>query len=342
LHISKLNQLEGNMKPLALSIARLIALPMVAFLASCGGGGGSSTGVSASTSYTAVAMAGELLTYTIDTTNLTYSYTITDSQYGLTGTTGSGTLVHNIDGTYSPSGISNAKLAILPNGLILGAIRVTLNGTPTSIPIIGMTHLVTEINSGAATYNFVQRSCLSGICGAAYGTFQISSTGTWTFCPSGNLTTGCSGSTNSGTLNSLGNGKWQVMNGATDIGTAIMLNSSGQRIVMLDLKDTRMGGFGVGLLVGSSQQSMNVAMTNGTWVTASTTGNWGIFSASGNQFSYITVNGMASNVMTTFSADSPWTGVYTAASGGHGVLAGNGIYIFENTGGYVEIGVKIN
>ncbi|MDH5331045.1 MAG: hypothetical protein OEW27_13950, partial [Aquincola sp.] len=64
-----------------------IALALVA--ASCGGGGSSAAG----TTYSSVAMAGELIDYTIDTTALTYSYTITESQFGLTGTTGSGTLV---------------------------------------------------------------------------------------------------------------------------------------------------------------------------------------------------------------------------------------------------------
>ena len=99
-------------------------------LSACGGGGGSTPAASTTstsatataTSFTTVAMAGELLTYTVDTTKLTYSYTITASQYGLTGKSGSGTLTLNSDGTYSPSGITNAKVVVLPNGLLLGAI----------------------------------------------------------------------------------------------------------------------------------------------------------------------------------------------------------------------------
>lgn len=341
---------ERAMKKLAASIARVVAFPIVLLLAGCGGsGGGSSTPAAATTtttatptSYTSAAMAGELLTYTLDTTNLTYSYTITDSQYGLTGKTGSGTLVKNSDGTYSPAGISNAKIAVLPNGLLLGAIRETINGTLTTIPIYGMSNPVTDLASGAATYNFVQRSCLSGVCTSYYGTFQISATGTWTSCPSGNLTTGCSGTTNSGTLNSLGSGKWQVLSGATDIGTAIMNNSSGQNVAILDLKDTRAGGFGVGVLVGSSQLSINATQTNGTWVAASTTGQWGTFSASGSNISYSMVNGLPSTATTTLTFDSPWTGMGTTTSGGHGLLAGTGVYLFENTGGYAEMGIKIN
>lgn len=309
-------------------------------VAACGGSGGASTGVPA-TSYTAAALAGELLTYKLDTTNLTYSYTITESQYGLTGKTGAGTLIHNSDGTYSPSGISNAKVAILPNGLLLGAIRETINGSLTAIPIVGMSNPVTTLN--LSTYNYVQRSCLSGSCGSGYGTFQITAAGTWISCPSGNLTTGCLGTTNSGTLNSLGGGMWQVMDAtSTNIGTAIMLSSGGQKVVFIDLKDTRIGGFGVGLLVGSSQQSITTAQTNGTWVASSTTGLNATFTASGNLLNYQTINGAPSTATSTFTSNTPWAGIATTPSGGYGLLAGSGVYAYENAGGYAEIGVKIN
>ena len=326
-----------NKKLYAISLAASIAL-----LSGCGGGGGgssASTGGSASTIYTAAAMAGELLTYSVNTTNLTYNYTITDSQYGLTGKTGSGTLIHNSDGTYSPSGISNAKVAILPNGLLLGAIRETLNGTLTTIPIIGMSNPVTDLNAGAGIYNFVQRYCISGTCFSGYGTFQISSTGTWTSCPSGNLATGCLGTSNSGTLNSLGGGKWQVLNGATDIGTAFVLNSSGQNVVVLDLKNASNG---IGLLVGSTQQTISATQTNGTWVSASTTGLNAIFSAAGSLLSYQSVNGTPSTSTLTFMSNTPWAGLAITASGGYGLLAGTGVYAYENAGGYAEIGLKLN
>lgn len=322
-----------------------LALFTSALLIGCSGGGGdsaassTSTGVSAATSYTAAAMAGELLTYTVDTTSLTYNYTITESQYGLNGKTGSGTLVRNSDGTYSPSGISNAKVAILPNGLLLGAIRETINGVLTTIPIVGMSNPVTDLNLAAGTYNYVQRYCIAGTCYSGYGTFQISSTGTWNSCTSGNLTSGCPGATDSGTLNSLGGGKWQVLRGATVIGTALVLNSSGQNVVMLDLSNASNG---LGLLFGSSQQTISTAQTNGTWVAASTTGLNATFTASGNLISYQTINGTPSTSTSTFTSDSPWTGIATTASGGYGLLAGTGVYAYQNTGGYAEIGVKIN
>jgi hypothetical protein len=81
-----------------------VLVALAASLASCGGGGGGGAS-SAATQYTSVAMAGELLTYTVDPVALTYSYTITESQFGLDGKSASGTLVRNFDGSYTPSGI---------------------------------------------------------------------------------------------------------------------------------------------------------------------------------------------------------------------------------------------
>jgi hypothetical protein len=294
------------------------------------------------TNFTAVAMAGEVLTYSLDSTNLTYSYTITDSQFGLAGKTGSGSLVKNSDGSYSPVGINNAKIVFLANGLLLGAIRETINGVLATIPIFGISNPVSDLASGVGTYNFVQRSCLSGSCTSYYGTFSIKSDATWTSCPSGNLITGCPSSTNTGTLNSLGAGKWQVLSGATDIGTAIVLNSDGQNVVMLDLKDTRAGGFGIGLLVGSLPQAIDTTKTDGTWVSASTNGQWGVFTASGTNISFSTVNGIPSTAVNRLTIDSPWVGMGTTTSGGHGLLAGTGVYLYEDTGGYAELGVKLN
>jgi len=324
----------------------LIKLAVVAVVISlfggCGGGSSSTTSTASNsgpTSYTSAAMVGELLTYSVDTTALTYSYTITDSQYGLSGHTGSGTLTHNPDGTYSPSGISNAKIFVLPNGLLLGAFRETINGVLTTVPIIGMSNPVTTFSAAAGTYNYVERYCITGTCTSDYGTFQITSGGTWNSCRLGNLTTGCTGTASSGTLNSLGGGAFQVLNGATVIGTALVLNSGGQNVVMLDLNNASNG---LGLLVGSAQQTVTTTQTNGTWYGASNTGLYGTFTATGSQIAYIAVNGVATNATSTLTSNAPWAGFATSGSGGVALLAGTGVYASVNSGGYAEIGIKIN
>src|SRR5262245_17840474 len=194
----------------------LVALGAV--LASCGGGDSASN----ATSYTSVAMAGELVTYSVDPVKLTYSYTITESQFGLNGKTGSGTLVRNLDGSYSPSGIPNARIVVLPNGLLLGAVRERFGTAVVTVPIIGLSNPVSSVNALAATYNYMHRGCLSAVCATAIGTFVINANGTWASCPNGNLAAGnCPAGGRSGTLVSLGSGLWQVMEGTVNVGTAI-------------------------------------------------------------------------------------------------------------------------
>ena len=320
-----------------------IAIAGVAFtLASCGGGGSSDT--AAGVKYTAVAMAGELLDYTVDATNLTYTYTITESQFGLNGKTGSGTLTRNLDGSYSPSGIPNARIVILPNGLLLGAVRERFGSAIVTVPIIGLSNPVTDVAAIRGDYNYIHRNCALSVCGASHGTFQINANGTWTSCRDGNIGGGgsCAGTATNGTLVSLGNGLWRVMDGgSTNIGTAIGFNSGGQNVVIVDLKDTRPGGFGIGMLVGGQQTPMTTAQTDGMWIAGSSTGNWAVFTASGANITVNVFDGIAVNATTTFTADSPWIGMATTAQGGVGFLAGTGVYVLETANGHAELGVKL-
>ena len=312
-----------------------------ALLASCGGGGSSSS----ATQYTSVAMAGELLTYTIDPVALTYSYTITESQFGLTGKTGSGTLVRNADGSYSPSGIPNARIVILPNGLLLGAVRERFGTAVVTVPIIGLSNPVSSVASLAATYNYMHRGCLSAVCATDTGTFVIAANSTWSSCPSGNLGAGaCPSGTRSGTLVSLGNGLFQVMEGATNVGTAIGFNSAGQNVLVIDLKDLRVGGLGIGLVVGSQQTTLSTAQTDGTWIAGTSAGNWAVFTASGTRITITSIDGIPTPNAQPFdiTTNTPWTGMATTPLGGTGFLAGNGVYVLETANGYAELGVKLH
>src|SRR5450830_1363648 len=149
-----------------------------AFLAACGGGGGGGTpaaaaSTSAPVTYTAAATPGELVSYTVDPGLLTYSYTITESQYGLTGQTGSGTLTALGNNGYSLSGIPSSRIQILPNGLMLGAIRHNFGAGVTTVPVMGLSNPVSSLAGVAGTYNYISRGCVSNSCGAVYGTLQI-------------------------------------------------------------------------------------------------------------------------------------------------------------------------
>lgn len=331
-----------------------VVLAMGAVLASCGGGGTSSS----PTQYTSVAMAGELLTYTIDPVALTYSYTITESQFGLNGKTGSGKLVRNADGSYSPSGIPNARIVILPNGLLLGAVRETFSSAAGSavvtVPIIGMSNPVSMVDALAGTYNYMHRGCVfsagASVCAGLVGTFTITSNGNWTSCPGANPGTGaCTSGGHAGTLVSLGNGLWQVKEGTNIVGTAIGFSSAGQNVLLIDLKDQRpTGGFGIGIVVGAQQTALTSGQTDGTWIAGTSGGDWAVFTAattvSGTAITVTSIDGIPTPNAQPFniSIDTPWQGMATTPLGGVGFMAGNGVYVLETANGYAELGVKVH
>ena len=323
------------------AVTHLWLLPaglVVALLVSCGG---ASDGTA--TRYQSVAMAGELIDYTLDTTKLTYTYTITESQFGLDGTTGTGTLTHNADGSYTPSGAPDARLIVLPNGLLIGAVRERFGADVVTTPIIGLRDPVTTLAALAADYNYVARGCASAVCLMSHGSFRIDAAGAWSSCRDGNIAAGaCTGAAASGTLESRGDGQWRMKSDdGTDIGTAMSFNSDGQNVLIVDLKDRRAGGFGIGMLVGGQQVAMTPAMTDGTWVAATASGHWFVFTASGSDINISQVDWLPANLATTFSANDPWTGMATTAWSEVGFFAGAGVYMLETAAGDAELGVKV-
>jgi len=141
---------------------------------------------------------------------------------------------------------------------------------------------------------------------------------------------------------SLGNGLFQVMEGATNVGTAIGFSSAGQNVLVIDLKDVRVGGLGIGLVVGSLQATLTPAQTDGTWIAATSAGDWAVFTASGTTITVTNVDGLPVNVVGSFAANVPWQGMATTNGGGMGFLAGNGVYVLETANGYAELGVKLH
>ena len=121
----------------------VLLLISIVFLTACGGGGGgggSSSSSGFSQTYTASAAQGELITYSVDTTKLTYSYTVIKSQYGCEVPTsdchtGSGTLTQNSDKSFSISGTSGSRFYALQSGLLVGTIKL---GSMPATPIIGI------------------------------------------------------------------------------------------------------------------------------------------------------------------------------------------------------------
>ena len=323
--------------PQAIRQLRLLSAGLsVALLVSCGGGDDA-------TRYRSVAMAGELIDYSLDTANLTYTYTITESQFGLAGTTGSGTLTRNADGSYTPSGAPDSRVVVLPNGLMLGAVRERFGAAEVTVPIIGLKDPVTTTAALAADYNYVQRGCASALCSVSLGTLRIDSTGAWSSCRDGNIAAGaCTGAAANGTLEPRGEGRWQLKSDdGSDIGTAIGFDDAGQKGLVIDLKDQRAGGFGIGILIGGQQAPMTSAVTDGTWIAALSSGQWLVFTASGSDIAITQYDGVPVDIRVTFAANDPWAGMATTAWGDVGFIAGAGVYVLKTPGGDLELGVKL-
>ncbi|MBL8288992.1 MAG: hypothetical protein JNL85_13490 [Rubrivivax sp.] len=325
-------RLLPSMRRLRLLCAGLSA----ALLVSCGGDDDGAR-------YRSVAVAGELIDYTLDTTNLTYTYTITESQFGLAGTTGSGTLTLNTDGSYTPSGAPDSRVVVLANGIMLGAVRERFGAAVVTMPIIGLRDPVTTTAALAAEYNYVQRGCAGALCSASLGTLRIDASGAWNSCRDGNIAAGaCTGAAASGTLEPRGEGQWRMKSDdGTDIGTAIGFDDAGQKGLVVDLRDPRAGGFGSGILLAGQQAAMTPATADGNWIAALSSGPWVVFEARGTTIAISQYDGMPVDITVTFSANDPWAGMATTAWGEDGFMAGSGFYVLKTPGGDLELGVKL-
>lgn len=338
-------------------IASLSLAALSCLLTACGGGSSAPSTNTTAVTYTATAAAGELLDYTLDTTKLTYSYTVTRSQFGLTGQGGSGTLVNNSDGTYSPEGVPDTKILPVKNGMLAGTVKLNIQGTERDIPLIGFTDLVTSLANAQDTYDYVERVCAQpgSQCSSGYGTFQITSGGTWTNCSQGIIGTSCSGAGHAltnGTFNSLGGGLWQVLAASgQEIGTGLAFKApDGQNVWVIDLdRAVADGGTGIGILAGASKNFVSSAETNGTWIFDGTTGAAqyaGTLTANGSDYttSGVLLSGSGPppiNASATLTQNSPWNGFVQTSNGDVALLAGNGMYAAVNaTAGNFEVGLR--
>ena len=293
---------------------------------------------STSKTYNAAASEGELLEYTLDETNLTYSYKVTSSAVGINNDTHTGTLVKNADGTYTPSSAKDARVIVLPNKLVIGATKLKINGADKQTVIVGVpTTTNVQFSDIAGTYNYVSLQCLTSACNnstgdpeSAYGTFNISTSGNWVECTRSNYTaapTNCAGR-NSGTSNSLGNGKFQILSGEEDMGTGMFYyDSAGQKVMIIDLKNY-LGDFGRGMMYGVPQKTLTFgASTDGNYYWNSTNGDSGSITVAGSK---VTISDMEEEA-STLKANTPWTGLMTIDDEGVAMLADEGAFMYVDT-----------
>lgn len=309
----------------------------VALLASCGGD-------NEPTRYRSVGMTGEAIDYRVDAAGRGYEYSITDSASGLAGKTGAGTLAANADGTYTPSGVVNSRVAVLANGIMLGAVRERFGDADATMPFIGLRDTVRTMAALAAQYNYVHRGCSTATtCDASYGTLRIHSDGAWNSCREGNMAAGaCTGAVDSGTLESLGDGEWRVKSAdGSVIGTATGFDGPGQKLFVLKLKDARGNGFGNGMLIGGEQGLMTAEIADGTYIAGMNNGIWFQFTGKGNEINITHLDFQPMELKLTVTPNAPWTGMTTTAWGEIGFISAAGLYLLKTPGGDLELGVKL-
>ncbi len=331
-----------------LLVLTVLLTAMTAALSACSSSSGSGTtasddsgGDSAQATFNSGGSLGELLTYTINTDTLAYSYNIVASEFGLDDQSGSGTLTKYIDGfVYDADG---SVLILLPNALLVGG--VDLNGTTmlfTGVPQITGSYSASEI---VGTYNYINYECgdsLSGTtCTAGYsseiGTFKVNADGTWGVCAKKNYDSASPDLT--GTWEDKGNGLIEISYGGSVIGTIMLLPSSnGGKVLVADLKDRPGLGAGPGLLVGVKQESVASEDLSGTYHYFDTEESYERVTISGDTFN--TTGGSSGS----FERDKPWTGWLTTTDDGSGeknyvlVLPGDGVFLITDDGATTDEG----
>jgi hypothetical protein len=317
----------------------LMAITTAAVLAGCGGGGGTA---STSTSYVAAASAGELIRYNLDTTALTYSYTIEESAYGLTGQQGSGTLTRNSDGTYTPSDFAG-KIAVLESGLVLGAIAADLNadGSNEVLPFVGASNNITTAADAAGVYNFISRQCGTNTCSNHYGTVKVETSGQWTSCVGGNLAETNPTCTDgaSGAVGSFASGLASITVGGVSAGTMFIFKdaTNGQKAMLMDLNGQSV--LGKGAFYAATQA-----------LPANADGVWHYTHSNGTLRGYVEVNstnyvdhvhGAPQTYPGSFTTNLPWAGFVTTADGNILMPTGAGLYAgyFPQVGS-MSIGIR--
>jgi hypothetical protein len=326
----------------------LLSMSMVVLVA-CGGGGGSSSSSGFSQTYTASAAQGELITYAVDTTKLTYSYTVIKSQYGCEVPTsdchtGSGSLTLNADKSFSVSGSSGSKFYALQSGLLVGTIKL---GSMPATPIIGIPNPISSGSTLAGTYNYISVQCptksngaMTG-CHGNYGSLTVTSTGTssiaYSTCESDDIqssTVSCvSTSAGTGVFDSTLNA-WKIKRtGSSQENFMVAFTSTGgQKVAYIDFNDP--GGYGYGQATVSEKQALTLADRT------KNAGDWFMVSlAPGSDSTSLVVTASADGTVSTggsMVANQPWDGFVenTSDTNGKFIMAGSGVFTY---GGWTDL-----
>ncbi len=334
------------------------SLALLMVLSACGGGGGGgSESTQADTpfskTYIASAAAGEVLNYTFNSVNRTYSYQVVRSAYSIaTGTTGSGTLAANGDGSWSPSESPGSKVYAVSNGGVVGGIKISLGGVNREVPVYGIADPLTKVTDFAGTYNYVSLQCAvknNGVftgCDTAYGTLVISAfdvlNGTYQMCVKGYpaAAVNCSSTVNGTISASDVSGLWKFTNNATNRDSYLMIHadSNGQRVGLLDFDD--FGGHGFGQAMLAQLAGVTASQIKGTYVYQATLPNEANQKSGTFRFDDVS---FTTRTDLFFQLNRPWDGIAKVGANGYAIFTDGGAYAYRNPGvasGYYELGIK--
>lgn len=325
------------------------AIFVVATLFACGGGGGGSTGSAGfQQTYTASAAQGELISYSVDTKNLTYSYTVIKSQYGCEVASnachsGSGSLTKNSDNSYSTAGSSD-KIYALQSGLLVGTIKL---GNMPATPLIGIPNPISTSSTLAGVYNFISAQCAQKTQGAMtgchgmYGSLSVADAGTntvtYTTCESDDIENparSCTSSTSgTGAYDSTLNAWKFSRNGSSNENYMVAFTSNnGQKVAYIDFNDA--GGYGYGQATMSQRftaQQSDLAASAGQWFFVNLTPG----QDSSTHIETVNQDGTVSSNGGVLTLNTPMNGfaVNSLDNRGKLIMAGSGVLTF---GGYTN------
>lgn len=355
-------------KKFSMATQMLAAVFMIAALvASCGGG---SSGFSQA--YTSSAGVGEVLQFSVDTAQMTYTYTVNYTSYAASGVvagqSGKGSLLgKNPNGSYS-IGVSSDGFVkggtVLPiqNGLLVGHVQIAVIGGTNRIPVIGLSNPITTVAGLAGTYNYHGFGCSAlGIanvlgnpaCFSHVGTVTINSSGAFTQCKGGDISTSPGANpcvaTVTGTINALAAtpGVFDFRNAANNhIGWFFAYNAStGQKIAVIDHDDAITVPFMYGHTVLITYASAVSGTADGNYFVKNNEGGEYLVTVAGANLSSTTNPGVPG----TMTLNSPWPGLSSyqfvsgviVASSGVAMTTGAGLYTYANSADSAVFGVGV-
>lgn len=321
----------NNLSSLKNKWGELLAFGVIlgVLIAGCGGGGESSS-AGFTQSYTSSAGAGDVLQFSVNTANMTYSFQVKETSYAASGVSATesstGTLTgRNAVGSYNVSAsadgfILGGEVFAMQNGLFVGHVIISpIGGSTIKIPVFGVPTPITAIANLAGTYNYQGFGCagLSGgnvlgaiPCASHTGTITVTSAGAFTTCKGGNLGAAspvCASQATGSIVATATPGVYDFQTtGGTHRGWFFAFTSGGQNVAVIDHDDAVTPFYGHS--VALTQATLTSGQVDGNYFVKNNIGGRDLITVGGNAYTDINAAGTTTG---TLAYNIPWTGLVT-------------------------------